>query len=130
MFNSEAFISETINSVIAQTYTNWELLLIDDSSTDRTIEIANQFITQHSNIKLLKNEINSGAAISRNKGIEAAQGKYIAFLDANDVWKPQKLQILATLVYTADQTSRHQGYTERKSIKLALRMIRLIENRK
>lgn len=92
MFNSEAYISETINSIINQTFQNWELHLIDDGSTDKTLKIANQFITQHSNIKLLKNETNLGAAISRNKGIQAAKGKYIAFLDADDVWKPKKLQ--------------------------------------
>lgn len=93
MFNSEAYISETINSVINQTYTNWELLLIDDGSNDKTIEIANQFIAQNPNIKLLKNNTNLGAAISRNKGIEQSKGKYIAFLDADDLWKPNKLQI-------------------------------------
>jgi len=91
MFNSEAYISETINSVINQIYTNWELLLIDDGSDDKTIAIANQFIVQNPNIKLLKNNANLGAAISRNKGIEAAKGKYIAFLDADDLWKPNKL---------------------------------------
>ncbi|AXP80574.1 Putative teichuronic acid biosynthesis glycosyltransferase TuaG [Mariniflexile rhizosphaerae] len=93
MFNSEAYISETIHSVINQTYTNWELLLIDDGSHDKTIAIANQFIAQKPNIKLLKNNANLGATISRNKGIEQAKGKYIAFLDADDLWKPNKLQI-------------------------------------
>lgn len=93
MFNSEAFISETINSVINQTYKNWELLLIDDFSTDKTLEIVIQFLIHNPNIKLLKNEINSGAAISRNKGLEASQGDYIAFLDADDIWKPEKLEL-------------------------------------
>ncbi|MEN3323828.1 glycosyltransferase family 2 protein [Mariniflexile soesokkakense] len=92
MFNSEDFISETINSVISQTYTNWELFLIDDCSTDKTLQIVNQFVSQYPNIKLLKNDTNLGAAITRNKGIEVSQGKYIAFLDADDLWKPQKLQ--------------------------------------
>lgn len=98
MFNSEAFISETINSIINQTYTNWELLLIDDASTDNTLQIANQFTSKHPNIKLLKNESNLGAAISRNNGIEAAKGKFIAFLDADDVWKSQKLQTQITFM--------------------------------
>mgnify|MGYP003666698642 CR=1 FL=1 len=92
MFNSETFISETINSIINQTYTNWELLLIDDASTDKTIEIVNSFITKYSNIQLLQNQSNQGAAISRNKGIEAANGDFIAFLDADDLWKPEKLE--------------------------------------
>lgn len=85
MFNSENFISETINSIINQTYTNWELLLIDDCSNDKTIEITNPFIVKNDNIKFFKNETSQGAAISRNKGIEAAKGDYIAFLDADDI---------------------------------------------
>ena len=92
MFNSELFISDTINSVIYQTYINWELLLIDDGSIDKTIEQANLFIAENNKIKLFKNELNQGAALSRNKGIEAAQGAYIAFLDADDLWKPEKLE--------------------------------------
>lgn len=92
MYNSEAFIVDTINSIIAQTYTNWELLLIDDKSSDKTIEIVNRFIKKQSNIKLLENIVNSGAAITRNKGIMAAKGDYITFLDADDLWKPQKLE--------------------------------------
>jgi teichuronic acid biosynthesis glycosyltransferase TuaG len=92
LFNSEAYISEAINSVINQTYTNWELLLIDDYSTDKTLEKAKVFINLHSNIILIKNENNLGAALTRNKGIEAATGDYIAFLDGDDVWKPNKLE--------------------------------------
>lgn len=92
MFNSEVYISETINSVLNQTYSNWELLLIDDYSGDDTIKIADDFVSKNFNIKLLKNDTNLGPAISRNKGIEMAQGDYIAFLDADDLWKPEKLQ--------------------------------------
>lgn len=92
MFNSEAYISETISSIINQTYPNWELVLIDDCSTDNTIEIVQTFIRKHPNIKLIKNPANLGAAITRNKGIEAAKGAYIAFLDGDDVWKPKKLE--------------------------------------
>ncbi|MFH6767372.1 glycosyltransferase family 2 protein [Gaetbulibacter aquiaggeris] len=102
MFNSEVFISETINSVLNQTFLNWELLLIDDYSSDKTIAIVNEFITQTPNIKLLKNEANLGAAISRNKGIMEAQGDYIAFLDADDLWKPEKLQIQIEFMQTED----------------------------
>lgn len=92
MFNSEAFISETINSVLNQSYHNWELLLIDDCSTDKTLGLVNQYITQYANIKLFKNDINLGVAVSRNIGIEAAKGVYIAFLDADDLWKSKKLE--------------------------------------
>ncbi|WP_299248790.1 glycosyltransferase family 2 protein [uncultured Lacinutrix sp.] len=92
LYNSEAFIGETIKSILNQTYTNWELLLIDDFSTDNTISIVNDFIFKNENIKLITNETNQGAAISRNKGIMAAKGDYIAFLDADDLWKSEKLE--------------------------------------
>ncbi|MFI1744768.1 glycosyltransferase family 2 protein [Thalassobellus sediminis] len=92
MFNSEAFISETINSVLKQTYKNWELLLIDDNSQDKTLSIVQEYIKNYPQIKLLKNDTNQGAAISRNKGIDFAKGDYIAFLDADDLWKPEKLE--------------------------------------
>jgi glycosyltransferase involved in cell wall biosynthesis len=92
MFNSEAYISDAIKSVINQTYKNWELLLIDDCSTDKTLEIAQSFLDKYPNIKLLINPTNLGAAITRNRGIEAAKGDYIAFLDGDDLWKPEKLQ--------------------------------------
>ena len=92
LYNSEVFIAETINSVIGQTYNNWELLLIDDGSKDKTIKIVESYIKQYPNISLIKNKTNLGAAISRNKGIEAAKGEYIAFLDADDLWKPTKLE--------------------------------------
>ncbi|WP_166960019.1 glycosyltransferase family 2 protein [Yeosuana marina] len=92
MFNSETYLSETVNSVLNQTYTNWELLLIDDGSTDRTLEIAQTLTSKYSNIILFKNEKNLGAALSRNKGILEAKGSYIAFLDADDLWKPEKLE--------------------------------------
>lgn len=92
MYNSEAFISETINSVINQTYISWELILIDDFSEDNTLKIITPFLEKYQNIRLLKNSKNEGAAITRNKGIEAAKGDYIAFLDSDDLWKPNKLE--------------------------------------
>lgn len=103
-YNSEHFIEETINSVLHQTYTNWELLIIDDASTDGTISIIKSFALKHNNIKFFKNEANQGAAVTRNKGIKEASGDFIAFLDADDVWKPQKLekQLKFMLEYNAD----------------------------
>jgi len=92
MYNSEAYISETINSVINQTYPNWELILIDDCSTDNTLKIVQTFIGINPNIRLIKNPTNLGAAIARNKGIKAAKGAYIAFLDGDDLWKPKKVE--------------------------------------
>lgn len=92
MFNSEAYISETINSVINQTYSHWELLLIDDNSTDKTLESVQPFLHANPNIILIKSGKNLGAASTRNKGIEAARGDYIAFLDGDDIWRPNKLE--------------------------------------
>jgi len=92
MSNSEAYISETIKSVLNQTFKDWEFILIDDNSSDRTLEIVHSFTTKYSNIKLFKNDINEGAAVSRNRGITESKGDYIAFLDADDLWKPEKLE--------------------------------------
>lgn len=102
MYNSETFISETINSVINQTYKNWELILIDDFSTDSTLQRIQPFLDKNSNIKLIKNTSNLGAAITRNKGIQAAKGDYIAFLDGDDVWKPEKLEIQMAFMQSND----------------------------
>lgn len=89
--NSEAFIEGCIRSVLTQTYENWEHILVDDCSTDNSTGIVRKFAEKHSRIKLIELEVNSGAGIARNKAIEAAKGKYIAFLDSDDLWAPEKL---------------------------------------
>ncbi|WMI66620.1 glycosyltransferase family 2 protein [Aestuariibaculum sp. YM273] len=91
-YNSAKFISETIESVQSQTYTNWELIIVNDASSDNTIELLREYIHKDSRIKLLQLKTNSGPAIARNKGIDEAKGDYIAFLDADDIWKPNKLE--------------------------------------
>lgn len=88
-YNSAEYIAETIESVLNQTYDNWELIISDDCSTDGSIEIINNY--NDSRIKLLINKENSGAAISRNNAIDVAKGKYIAFLDSDDLWNKEKL---------------------------------------
>ena len=90
--NSADFIKESIDSVLAQTYKDWELIVIDDGSTDNTYSIVQECALTDSRIVLLKNEKNIGAARTRNKGLEKASGRYIAFLDSNDLWFPQKLE--------------------------------------
>ena len=92
-FNCEVFIKSTIESVISQTYSNWEMLIVDDCSTDRSYEIALDYAKKDSRIKVLKNEKNSGAAISRNLALDNANGDYIAFLDSDDLWEPNKLEV-------------------------------------
>ncbi|MEJ6951731.1 glycosyltransferase family 2 protein [Natronospora cellulosivora (SeqCode)] len=90
VYNSEKYIRDTINSVLSQTYTNWEMLIADDCSKDNTANVVKEF--DDSRIKYFKLENNSGAAIARNKALEQARGKYIAFLDSDDMWKPNKLE--------------------------------------
>ncbi len=91
-YNSEPYIEETINSVIRQTHSNWELLIVDDASSDNTLQIALKYAQDYKNIKVFDNASNQGAAFSRNVGIKEATGDFIAFLDADDLWKPTKLQ--------------------------------------
>lgn len=97
-FNSQEFLQQTIKSVLGQSYNNWELILIDDASTDKTVTIINNYISKHNNISLIQNAINQGAGISRNKGITEAKGDFIAFLDADDLWLPNKLEIQINLL--------------------------------
>ena len=89
-WNTGRFIEETIQSVLAQTYTNWELLIVDDCSTDNTDEIVASFDDKR--IKYFHNEKNSGAALTRNKAMREARGEWIAFLDSDDLWTPEKLE--------------------------------------
>ena len=93
VYNAEDFIEETIFSVQAQTYENWEMLLVDDCSSDSSAQKIKSIAKNDSRIKYIKLEQNSGAAITRNIGIDMAKGNYIAFLDIDDVWKKDKLQI-------------------------------------
>ena len=92
-YNAEKYISESIDSVLNQTYQNWELLVIDDCSTDNTANIINSYCNKDSRIKYVPQKLNGGAALARNKGIEIAKGKYIAFLDSDDLWRNEKLRI-------------------------------------
>lgn len=91
-FNSEKFITETIMSVLNQTYQDWEMIIVDDCSTDKTAEIILSFQEKDSRIIYLRNEINKGSAFSRNLALRKAKGKWIAFLDSDDVWHPEKLE--------------------------------------
>ncbi|PVX50753.1 glycosyltransferase involved in cell wall biosynthesis [Balneicella halophila] len=90
-YNSEMYISETIEAIINQTYRNWELLITDDCSSDNTKEIVRNYQENDSRIKFFQLKKNLGAGIARNNSIEKARGRYIAFCDSDDVWKPDKL---------------------------------------
>ncbi len=91
-YNSESYISETINSVLNQTYEIWELIIIDDCSTDKTQDLLNNYCKIDNRIKLFVNEKNLGSAISRNVGIKNSSGRFIAFLDSDDIWVKEKLE--------------------------------------
>ncbi len=90
-YNTAKYIAKSIQSVLNQTYKDWELLIVDDCSTDNTDEVVKPFLVD-SRIKFFKNEHNSGAAVSRNKAMREAQGEWLAFLDSDDLWLPSKLE--------------------------------------
>lgn len=90
-YNTAEYIAESIQSVLNQTYTNWELIIVDDCSTDNTDETVEPYL-RDSRISYLKNDKNSGAAVSRNRALREAKGKWIAFLDSDDLWLPEKLE--------------------------------------
>lgn len=90
-FNSEKFIAETMQSIQAQTYTNWEVIIVDDGSSDKTISVISEIALLDKRIQFFQLEKNSGAGITRNVALSKAIGRYIAFLDSDDLWKPTKL---------------------------------------
>jgi len=92
LFESALFIKSTIESVQAQTYQNWELIIIDDASIDSSAKIAESFAVKDERIKLIKLDSNRGPAAARNRGIKEASGRYIAFLDSDDLWHKDKLE--------------------------------------
>jgi len=90
VYNAERYLKDTLQTVLDQTYEKWELLLVDDCSTDTSVEIIKTY--KDKRIKLILQEKNSGAAVTRNRGIVEATGEYIAFLDADDIWMQNKLK--------------------------------------
>ncbi len=109
-YNCARFIRESIDSVLAQTYTNWELIIVDDSSTDNTAEMVANF--NDPRIHYLRNEQNEGAALTRNKALRAAKGRYIAFLDSDDLWHPDKLERQIAFMEQNGYAFTYHEYTE------------------
>lgn len=91
-WNCARFIGKTISSVQSQSYSNWELIIYDDCSSDGTKEVIKPYLLEDKRIKYFSNEKNSGAAITRNNAIKVAKGRWIAFLDSDDLWFPAKLE--------------------------------------
>ena len=110
-YNTARFIEETVRSVLAQTYENWELIIVDDCSKDNTDEVVAQFLSDE-RIKYIKNEVNSGAAVSRNRALREATGKWIAFLDSDDLWEPEKLEKQIAFMKENDYHFSYTKYVE------------------
>lgn len=110
IFNTELYLEDCLNSVLAQTYQNWEMILVDDCSTDTSVEIVERFSEKDSRFKLLKNPVNQGSGITRNLGIDFAKGTYLCFLDSDDRWKPTKLQLQIDFMQRNDYSFSFGSY--------------------
>lgn len=92
VFNAEKYIKETLLSILNQTYTDFELIIINDASEDRSMDIADSVCQEMKNVKYINLPRNSGVSAARNAGIDSAEGRYIAFIDSDDLWKSDKLE--------------------------------------
>ena len=110
LYNSEKYIGKTIESVLNQTYKSWEMLIIDDCSKDNGVKIVNNYILKDKRIKLFRNEKNEGVSFSRNRAIDLSQGKYIAFLDSDDLWKKEKLEKQISFMEKNNIALSYTGY--------------------
>ena len=110
VYNSGKFIAYTINSVLSQTYKNWEHILVDDCSTDNSLEIIKSFASSDSRFKIFHLDVNSGSGVARNLAIENASGKYIAFLDSDDIWIPERLERHIEFMEKGNYAFSHSSY--------------------
>lgn len=111
VFNGASTLSDAILSVMKQTYKKWELLIIDDGSCDESLSVTAWYVKNDSRIKVFCTEENTGAWNARNIGLEQSKGSYIAFLDADDIWHPQKLEKqVKVLSHDCDSICCHTGY--------------------
>lgn len=111
-YHAEKVIGEAIDSVVAQTYPNWELLLVEDAGGDGTAEKIEEYVREHgeSRIRLIRQPENGGAAKARNRGLREAAGRYIAYLDADDLWEPEKLERELCFMRKKDAAFVFTGY--------------------
>lgn len=110
LHNSASFISDTIRSVQAQTFADWEMIIVDDCSTDDSVATVERFAAADDRIKIIRLKNNAGAAVARNTAIEAAEGRYIAFLDSDDLWLPEKLIIQLQFMQDKDIAFSYSAY--------------------
>ena len=109
-FNMEKFITDAIWSVQQQTYPHWELLIVDDASTDGTVTLVEQQAQSDPRIQIISRTVHSGIAASRNQCIQQAQGQYLAFLDADDIWYPDKLETQLKLMTAQKLAFTYSSY--------------------
>ena len=109
-YNSAATIVSSIESIQQQDYPHWELLVTDDGSTDNTVELVRKLASDDPRISIEVNPVNSGAGFSRNQSINRSKGKYIAFLDADDLWLPNKLSTQVAFMEQTDAVFTYTGY--------------------
>lgn len=117
-YNSAETLEESIESVLAQTYSNFELILVDDGSIDQTLEIINRYLVYDKRVRFFRTKCNSGAAVARNIAIENANGTFIAFLDSDDVWMPEKLEKQILFMVTNDLYFTYSNYYVNKNNKI------------
>lgn len=143
LFNAEKYISETIESVVKQSYKNWEMIIVDDCSTDKSRDLVKTFQQKDSRIRLIESDDNfGGPARPRNIGLQQAKGEYVAFLDADDVWLPEKLakqvsfmkanpsvDICHTLANVIDEHSVEQGFFDNQTMYRKLKFFIADKNR-
>lgn len=110
MFNSGPFIENAIRSVCEQTYDDWELLVVDDCSSDNSVEVVRSLAVDEHRITVISLKSNGGAAVARNEGIKASSGRYIAFLDSDDRWEPRKLEKQVEFMGERDIAFSHTGF--------------------
>lgn len=111
-WNCEKYIAETVSCVLAQTYTHWELIIVDDCSHDRTREIIYPYMKKDSRIRYVRNEKNIGAALTRNYALRLAKGRWIAFLDSDDLWHPFKLEKQIKFMEDNEYSFSYTNYCE------------------
>ena len=129
IFNAQNFIAETIESVLGQTYQNWEMIIVDDCSTDNSRDIVKEYEAKDSRIKLIELKKNfGGPARPRNIGLDVSKGDYLAFLDADDVWLENKLQFQMSemLINNLDFTSTDSKFIDDNSIDTIINKYKIV----
>lgn len=110
MYNSEKYVENTIKSVLDQKYENWEMIIVDDCSTDKSSQIVKSYVSRDRRIKYIKSDTNKGVSNARNIALENAKGRYIAFLDSDDIWYSEKLQKQITFMKENNYTITFTSY--------------------